>query len=371
MKDSDNTKDFLLFGHNYIGDVLTLTPAIRALKRRFPESRITAVVSKNAAYVLRRNPDIHRIIETDRINGIRGIAGILKLYATLNGITKKNRHKFYACINFLTSFKFSLLGSLFTKKQVGQRKFLNNFFLRDRIIFDKNLNNIDKSLKFIEPFYINAGEKYFDRKYVYNVEDIDIKNAENILRNSFNGYGINIDTQDFKFVLFSPGSTRKSKEANPELFSLFADYLNKKGFYTVITGGKNDRQISKKIYAKIENKHLNADLTGLTDIFTLGGLIKKSSLSVCVDNGTMHLSSAINVPVIALFGSTDPAVCGPSDGNVYIIDKKIECYHCFYRDCPKEGFKMHGYPDCLGNITLEDLAAGFEFLLNSGKLKIN
>ena len=367
MKDSDNIKDFLIFGHNYIGDVLTLTPAIRALKMKFPESRITAVVSKSASYVLRRNPDIFRIIETEKINGIGGIAGIFKLLVTLSGIKKKNGHRFYACINFLTSFKFALLGFLFTKKQVGQKKFLNDFFLRDRIIFDKNLNNTDKSLKFIEPFYINAGEKYFDRNCVYNVEDGDIKNAENILKNSFNGYGINIDAQNFKFVLFSPGSTRKSKEADPDLFSLFADYLNKKGFYTVITGSSNDKQTSKKIYDKIENKRLNADLTGLTDIYTLGGLIKKSFLSVCVDNGTMHLSSAINTPVIALFGSTDPAVCAPSAGNVYIIDKKAECYHCFYRDCPKDGFYMRGYPDCMGNIMLEDLTAGFEFLLNSGE----
>jgi hypothetical protein len=91
---------------------------------------------------------------------------------------------------------------LLTKKQVGQRKFLNNFFLRDRIIFDKNLNNIDKSLKFIEPFYINVGEKYFDRNCVYNVENTDIKNAENILRNSFNGYGINIDRKILNLFYF-------------------------------------------------------------------------------------------------------------------------------------------------------------------------
>ena len=109
-------KDFLIFGHNYIGDVLTLTPAIRALKLKFPESRITVVASKNASHVLRRNPDICRIVETEKINGIGGIIGVLKLSATLKGIKKNNGHKFYACINFLTSFKFSLLGFLLAKK---------------------------------------------------------------------------------------------------------------------------------------------------------------------------------------------------------------------------------------------------------------
>ena len=370
MKNLGNIKDFLIFGHNYIGDVLTLTPAIRALKLKFPESRITVVVSKNASHVLRRNPDIYSIVETEKINGVGGLIGVFKLLATLNDIKRKNGHKFYACINFLTSFKFSFLGFLFSEKQIGQGKILNNFFLHNRITFDKDLNNIDKSLKFIEPFYINADEKYFDRNYTYKVEESDIKNAENILKNSFNGYGINIDAENFKFVLFSPGSTRKSKEADPDLFSLFADYLNKKGFYTVITGSRNDKETSRKIYNKIENKHLNADLTGLTDVYTLGGLIKKSFLVVGVDNGTMHLSSAIKTPIIALFGSTDPAVCSPSADNVYIIDKKKGCYHCFERDCPKDSFYMRGYPDCMGYIKLEDLITGFNFLLNSGKNSI-
>ncbi len=365
MKNSSNVKDFLIFGHNYIGDVLTLTPAIRALKLKFPESRITAVVSKKASFVLRKNPDICNIVETEKINGVRGIFGILKLFATLNGIKKNNGHKFYACINFLTSFKFSVLGFLLAKRQVGQVKALNDFFLHDRIVLDKNLNNVDKSLKFIEPFYINGGERYFDRNCVYNVEEADIKNAENFLENSFNGFGTNIDAKNLKFVLFSPGSTRKSKEADPQLFSIFADFLNKNGFYTVITGSRNDRQVSKEIYDRIDDKRLNADLTGLTDIGTLGGLIKKSFMVVSVDNGTMHLSSAVRTPVIALFGSTDPAVCAPVTDDIYVIDKKTNCYHCFYKDCIKEGFKINGYSDCMGNITLEDLITGFNFLLNS------
>ncbi|MHB8231707.1 MAG: glycosyltransferase family 9 protein [bacterium] len=356
----NNYKDFLIFGHNYIGDVLMLTPAIRALKLKFPESRITVVASKNASYVLKRNPDVWKIVEAENIRGIRGIIGILKLYAAIRSINKINKHKFYACVNFLASFKFAVLGFLLAKKQVGQEKFLNNFFLRDRINLGNSLHNIDKSLKFIEPFHSAASalssEKYFSRNCVYDVEGEDIENAGNILKNFFNG-------ENFKFVLFSPGSTRKSKEANPETFSLFADYLNKKGFYVVITGSKKDMRTSKKIYEKIKNKRMSADLTGLTDIYTLGGLIKESNLVVSVDNGTMHLSAAIKTPLIALFGSTDPAVCGPLADNARIIDKKTECYHCFDKNCSKGGFNMRGYPDCMGYILPEDLIKCAETLL--------
>ena len=358
-------KDILIFGHNYLGDVLTMTPAIRALKLKFPESRIVAVVSKNASPILRRNKDIDKIVETERFNGIKGIARIFKLFLTLKNISKTNGYKFYICINFLASLKFSILGFMLSEKQVGREKFLNNFFLHDRIKFQGITNNIDKSLKLIEPFYINAGNKYFNKNYIYDIEEQDIKNAENILKNSFNGYGTEINAENFKFVLFSPGSTRKSKEAPPFLFSVFADFLNKEGYFVVITGNKKNADISKEIYDKIDNKHMSVNLTGLTDIYALGGLIYLSKLAVSVDNGTMHLASALKVPTIALFGSTDPAVCAPISDKIFIIDKKIGCYHCFKNLCGKEDYKIKKYPDCMNNILYEDIVEGYNFLLNS------
>ncbi len=108
MKDKKSIKDILVFGHNYIGDVLALTPAIRALKLKFPESRITAVASGSASRILRRNPDIDKIVETERLSGIKGIIGFFKLFFVLKDIDKTDRRKFYICVNFLTSFKFSV-----------------------------------------------------------------------------------------------------------------------------------------------------------------------------------------------------------------------------------------------------------------------
>ncbi len=357
-KYKNNNRNFLVFGHNYIGDVLMLTPAIRMLKSKFPESKITAVVSKSASPILRRNPDVWKVVETEKMKGLRGVFGILNLFLKLRKLelNKLNKEKFYVCINFLTSFKFAVLGFLLSKKQVGQYKRINNFFLKDKIKFDKDSHNIDKSLKFIEPFYIK--QKYQDRNYVYEVYEEDIKNARNILKNSFNDYDENV-----KIVLLSPGSTRRSKEAKPEVFSLLADYLNEKGYRIIITGSGKDKDLSKKISSKITNKHLSVDITGLTDIYMLGGLIKLSCLVVSVDNGTMHLASAIKTPLIALFGSTDPSVCGPVSGNSYTIDKKVGCYHCFYKDCPKESFNKNGFPDCMGFIVLDGLRFGVRKLL--------
>lgn len=358
MTDKRNNNNFLIFAHNYIGDTLMLTPAIRALKSKFSESKIIVVVSGGASPILKRNSDIWKVVEMKKVRGIFGIFGVLSIFLRLRKLKSEELgiKKFYICVNFLRSFKFAVIGFLLSERQIGESKRLNNFFFHDKIELDKGLHNIDKSLKFAELFY--GEHKHLSRSCIYEACAGDIKNAENILKDSFkNG------DENFKTVLFAPGSTRKSKEANPKTFSLFADYLNSIGYRVVITGAKKDVHLSKKIFNNINNKNFCIDLTGLTDIYILGGLIKISSLVVSVDNGTMHLSSAIKTPLIALFGSTDPAVCGPVSGDSYVIDKKKECYHCFKADCPRESFNKNGFPDCMGFIVLDDLIKGTERLL--------
>ncbi len=388
-----------------------LTPAIRALKLKFPESNIFVLVSEIAAPVLYRNPDVYKVIERKKHKGILNIFYLYKLYKELK------KYNFYACINFLTSFEFALLSFFISKKRIGISSFKTFLFYNYKIANDKkihNIHNIDRALKLVDIFSIK--EKYNSRKLVYIPTEEDIKTAINLLKasninvniinnnynddnnNTINNNAINnnsannavnnneannainnnndsniainnipannIETttnnnkyifDNTNIVVFSPGSTRSSKEANPELFALFADYLNKLGFYVIIIGSKKDILLANKIYRLTSDKKLTVNLTGVTDIYMLGGLIKISQLVISVDNGVMHLASALNTPLIALFGSTDPAVCGPVNDDSYIIDKKTDCYHCFLNTCDKESFLKNDYPDCMGNIELYDL----------------
>jgi ADP-heptose:LPS heptosyltransferase len=76
------------------------------------------------------------------------------------------------------------------------------------------------------------------------------------------------------------------------------------------------------------------DLTGKT---TLAGLIE--TLAHCHalltnDTGTMHLADAIGVPLVAVFGSTEPRLTGPRGPRSTVIRHQVECSPCFLRDCP-------------------------------------
>ena len=75
-------------------------------------------------------------------------------------------------------------------------------------------------------------------------------------------------------------------------------------------------------------------LTGQTDLRRLASLISQSKLFVTNDSGPMHIANALGVPVIAIFGPTDPGTTGPFQDPAVVIKKDTVCWPCSYRDCP-------------------------------------
>jgi heptosyltransferase-2 len=65
-------------------------------------------------------------------------------------------------------------------------------------------------------------------------------------------------------------------------------------------------------------------------------MISNCGLFVANDSGPMHLAASIGVPLIAIFGSTDPLHTGPRGEKCNIIYKKVSCSPCFERECNKD-----------------------------------
>ena len=80
--------------------------------------------------------------------------------------------------------------------------------------------------------------------------------------------------------------------------------------------------------------HTPKVLTGGTDLQTLMGLLNRCDLFVTNDSGPMHLAAALDVPQIALFGSTDDSATGPFSSKARVFHKHVECSPCLLRECP-------------------------------------
>ncbi|MFZ4775171.1 MAG: lipopolysaccharide heptosyltransferase II [Terrimicrobiaceae bacterium] len=99
----------------------------------------------------------------------------------------------------------------------------------------------------------------------------------------------------------------------------------------VVVGTAADSELAKELCAGFDNV---ADLTGKT---TLEGLMETlSGLSALLtnDTGTMHLADFLGVPLVAIFGSTEPSLTGPRAPTSLVIRHQVECSPCFLRECP-------------------------------------
>ena len=92
------------------------------------------------------------------------------------------------------------------------------------------------------------------------------------------------------------------------------------------------------------------DLTGQTSMEELITRLRTLDLLLTNDTGTMHLADSLGVPLISIFGSTEPRLTGPRSLESVVLRKQVECSPCFLRDCPLD-FR------CMKAIAPEEVAA--------------
>jgi len=100
----------------------------------------------------------------------------------------------------------------------------------------------------------------------------------------------------------------------------------------ILFGTKNDAAIGEQIATAIGDHCLNR--IGRTTLDQLIDELRQCRLLLTNDTGTMHLAALLGVPVVAVFGSTEPLLTGPLGNGHIILRHHVECSPCFLRECP-------------------------------------
>jgi lipopolysaccharide heptosyltransferase II len=100
----------------------------------------------------------------------------------------------------------------------------------------------------------------------------------------------------------------------------------------ILFGTKNDAAVGEQIAGAIGDHCMNR--IGKTTLDQLIDELRQCRLLLTNDTGTMHLAALLGVPVVAIFGSTEPRLTGPlGDGHI-VLRHHVECSPCFLRKCP-------------------------------------
>jgi len=98
-----------------------------------------------------------------------------------------------------------------------------------------------------------------------------------------------------------------------------------------VVGGVEDRPVARRLVACLPGA---VDLSGQTDLGTLIGLLARARGVLSNDSGVMHLSAALDVPVLGIFGSTNPLWTRPLGRRAGWASHPVPCAPCYKRTCP-------------------------------------
>jgi len=145
-----------------------------------------------------------------------------------------------------------------------------------------------------------------------------------------------------------PGASgrRGYKTWDEDKFAQVGRALAADGTRVVMVGTQSEQPVAEAIARGVGER--GRSLAGKTDVGTLAALIAGAALFVGVDSGPMHVAAAMQVPVVALFGPTDPGLTGPQGEQHQVIRRGLTCSPC------KGGCEERL---CLAQITVEEVLA--------------
>jgi heptosyltransferase II len=141
------------------------------------------------------------------------------------------------------------------------------------------------------------------------------------------------------YVVISAGASprRLIKAWDEEKFAgLIVGLHARYGLTPVLVGAEDTRESNAKITAAVKGDPAGKgiglhDLTGRLGLRELTALLMRAGLFVGIDSGVMHLASASDIPVVALFGPTDPLYVGPQNSRSVVVSQPMECAPCYLK----------------------------------------
>ena len=285
-----------------IGDLILTTPAITAVRKKFPEAHLTLVVSSESKALASTIGGVNNLLVMPR-----GLGGI-KTAATIAA------GKFDYCLDFTRNDRSSLLVLLSRarKRIVSFRikvrsKFRTRFyneFVPHRM---RDMHTIDYHLALLKPLGISNAS----RAVALNLPKSVRESAERLLSANNVRRG---------FIVFHPGSARAEKFWNAQRWAEVINHAAEKhNIDLVITGGPSPLEQTHIDDIKSKVRHNVVDLSGKTDLLALAAIIARARLLITVDSATVHLAAAAKTPQVILFGPTNPFHWRPLESRALIL----------------------------------------------------
>ncbi len=165
-----------------------------------------------------------------------------------------------------------------------------------------------------------------------------------------------LSDQQSPILALCPGAEFGPAKRWPEsCYGQLAAEQIKQGWQVWLFGSAKDQAVCAEINKLTQGQC--RDLSGKTSLAEAVDLLSLAHAVVSNDSGLMHVAAALNRPLVAIYGSSDPNFTPPLNENARIITPDIDCSPCFKRECPK------GHLKCLRDLPVAKVQTELESLI--------
>lgn len=344
----------LVIAMRYLGDVLLTTPLIRSLRQAYPDAELDVLVFRNTAAMLEGNPDISRIITTP------------------------NRPKFGEI--------WQLIRQLFRRydlavvTQAGDRPFLYALLaapMRVAVVPPKNATGWWKRFFYQRWTEFDDDNTHTVLQHLKLLDLIDVPRCYSLVPPQSEGrlqpaiqFPFLADNTGYAVLHPHPQWTYKQWTVAGWVETGF--FLKQQGLKLVLSGGPGQEEMDYVAAIQRQLPEDTINLAGRVSLAQLAEIIAQAKLYIGPDTGITHLAAATGVPVIALYGPTNPVKWAPWPSgynqdinpfakigsqqlnNVSLIQGKGDCVPCHLEGCDKHRQSRSRCLDTLSPELVED-----------------
>ena len=299
---SNDLRNILIIKPSSLGDIVLALPALAALRKSFPDAQISWLIRPDFAPLLENHPHLTKVIPFDRKFLGKAWFNPYALGALLSLIRQLRRSKFDVIFDFQGLFRTASLAWLSgCKKRYGlsdSREFAHLFYTDIIEQTEACTHLVDYYLKVVKA----AGAADTTVQFVLP----DDRPADDFVKNLLESHNLDPDN----YAVLIPGSAHPDKRWPPECFAELADRISFSfNFSIVAVGTASETDIIEKL--KTLSKTIVINLAGQTSLKQLTALFRAARLVVTNDTGPGHIAAALGVPLVMIFGWSNPLRLGP------------------------------------------------------------
>jgi heptosyltransferase-2 len=312
-------------GTNWVGDAVMTIPALRQLRRVFPESEITLHTHSWARGIFEDADFIDEILPLQPKN-----SSLETVFTQARLLHKRNFDLAVVLPNSFQSALITKLGS--AKRRVGYATDKRGFLLTDALPVPDWKNERHEIFYYLN-IVAEIEKRFFCETKVWENKprfDLTVSekrktDAQKILMEN----GADLFKRTIAFAVGSTNSRAKrwQTESFAELNDLISSELNTN---VILIGSSDELDASSEVAQKSRIKPII--LTGKTTLAEATAILSVCDLLVSNDTGPAHISAALGTKTLVIFGPTNPKTTQP--WNSEIVYKNVECSPCMLRDCP-------------------------------------